>query len=220
MTDKSTQPQATAHLALAADDRFPGGLADAVACVNELEELAEALHQKVFGHESDGESGASTVLQMTLRQLNEKHEQAGEVQGDAHVLVLREMRARLTDAGSPARTSALDAAIAALAARQPVGEEPVDEIFAAFRADGSLAGTAFSAEAAGYWSGCKVVRYAAPTAQAVALGQFREAVVYQRDAFKHYAPYTNNPEYSRIINKCDRLLALIDQRDAAPGVQS
>ncbi|WP_422505922.1 hypothetical protein [Stenotrophomonas sp. GZD-301] len=65
------------------DDRFPGGLADAVACVNELEELAEALHQKVFGHESDGESGASTVLQMTLRQLNEKHEQVGEVQGDA-----------------------------------------------------------------------------------------------------------------------------------------
>lgn len=45
--------------------------------------------------------------------------QVGEVQGDAHVLVLREMRARLTDAGSPARTAALDAAIAALAARQP-----------------------------------------------------------------------------------------------------
>ncbi|MBD3825635.1 hypothetical protein [Stenotrophomonas sp.] len=51
--------------------------------------------------------------------------QVGEVQGDAHVLVLREMRARLTDAGSPARTSALDAAIAALAAtgKQHVSEE-------------------------------------------------------------------------------------------------
>lgn len=45
--------------------------------------------------------------------------QVGEAQGDAHVVVLREMRARLTDAGSPARTAALDAAIAALAARQP-----------------------------------------------------------------------------------------------------
>lgn len=41
-------------------------------------------------------------------------------QGDAHVVVLQEMRARLTDAGSPARTAALDAAIAALADRQPV----------------------------------------------------------------------------------------------------
>lgn len=51
-------------------------------------------------------------------------QQLGEVQGDAHVLVLREMRARLTDAGSPARTSALDAAIAALAARQPGAQVP------------------------------------------------------------------------------------------------
>lgn len=49
--------------------------------------------------------------------------QVGEVQGDAHVLVLREMRARLTDAGSPARTAALDAAIAALAASQPAAQE-------------------------------------------------------------------------------------------------
>ena len=50
---------------------------------------------------------------------NTERMQDGEVQGDAHVVVLREMRARLTDAGSPARTAALDAAIAALAARQP-----------------------------------------------------------------------------------------------------
>jgi hypothetical protein len=111
------------------DNRFPGGFADAITYVNELEELAEALHEKVFGHESDGESGASTVLQMTLHQLNEKPEQVGEVQGDAHVLVLREMRARLTDAGSPARTSALDAAIAALAARQPGAQAAVGEVY-------------------------------------------------------------------------------------------
>ena len=52
-------------------------------------------------------------------------QQAGEVHGDAHVVVLREMRARLTDAGSPARTAALDAAIAALAARQPGAQGPV-----------------------------------------------------------------------------------------------
>lgn len=57
-------------------------------------------------------------------------------------------------------------------ARQPVGE-PVAEIFAAFRPDGSLAGTAFTAEAAGYWSGCKVVRYTAPPAKAVDLDAVR-----------------------------------------------
>jgi len=39
------------------------------------------------------------------------------------------MRARLTDAGSPARTAVLDAAIAALAARQPAGQEPVGHVY-------------------------------------------------------------------------------------------
>lgn len=48
-----------------------------------------------------------------------------------------------------------------------IGKQPVQvgevqgEIFAAFRPDGSLAGTAFTAESAGYWGGCKVVRYLA-----------------------------------------------------------
>ncbi|CAM4171005.1 hypothetical protein CR156_17260 [Stenotrophomonas lactitubi] len=49
------------------------------------------------------------------------------------------------------------------------GGLPVAEIFAAFRPDGSIAGTAFSAEEAGYWQGCKVVRYTTPSAQAVDL---------------------------------------------------
>ncbi|MGW6163707.1 hypothetical protein, partial [Bacillus altitudinis] len=39
-----------------------------------------------------------------------------ELRRNAHVLVLQEMRARLTDAGSPSRTAALDAAISALSA--------------------------------------------------------------------------------------------------------
>ncbi|MEJ6328611.1 hypothetical protein Q2B95_08080 [Stenotrophomonas maltophilia] len=56
-------------------------------------------------------------------------------QGDAHGPVLQEMCARLNDAGSPARTAALDAAIAALAARQPAGQEPVT-VVAAVRRDG------------------------------------------------------------------------------------
>jgi hypothetical protein len=52
-------------------------------------------------------------------------QQADEVQGDEHVPVLRALRAILNESGrsSPARTAALDAAIAALAARQPVGQE-------------------------------------------------------------------------------------------------
>ncbi|WP_286068846.1 hypothetical protein [Stenotrophomonas sp. 57] len=62
--------------AQAVDDRFPGGFPDAIACVNEIEELAEALHTQVFGHESDGESGATTVLQMVRYQLAEQPAQA------------------------------------------------------------------------------------------------------------------------------------------------
>lgn len=45
-----------------------------------------------------------------------------------HVTVLREMRARLTDSGSPARTAALDAAIAALSAQpSPGGQDALAE---------------------------------------------------------------------------------------------
>ncbi len=40
---------------------------------------------------------------------------------NAHVLVLQELRARFTDAGSPSRTAALDAAIAALSAQPSPG---------------------------------------------------------------------------------------------------
>lgn len=44
-----------------------------------------------------------------------------ELRRNAHVLVLQEMRTRLTDAGSPSRTAALDAAISALSARPSPG---------------------------------------------------------------------------------------------------
>uniref|UniRef100_UPI003F80B1D8 hypothetical protein n=1 Tax=Xanthomonas sp. 0924 TaxID=2835534 RepID=UPI003F80B1D8 len=57
--------------------------------------------------------------------------------GDALVLTLKEMRARLTDVGSPARTAALDAAIAALVARQPSYVQGSDELRA--RTDGERA---------------------------------------------------------------------------------
>ncbi|HDS1633520.1 TPA: hypothetical protein QEL43_003183 [Stenotrophomonas maltophilia] len=44
-----------------------------------------------------------------------------ELRRNAHVLVLQELRARFTDAGSPSRTAALDAAIAALSAQPSPG---------------------------------------------------------------------------------------------------
>lgn len=44
-----------------------------------------------------------------------------ELRRNAHVLVLQEMRTRLTDAGSPSRTAALDAAISALSAHPSPG---------------------------------------------------------------------------------------------------
>ena len=52
-----------------------------------------------------------------------------ELRRNAHVLVLQEMRTRLTDAGSPSRTTALDAAISALSARpSPGGQRDALEI--------------------------------------------------------------------------------------------
>ncbi|EKT4091514.1 hypothetical protein QEG23_000999 [Stenotrophomonas maltophilia] len=46
-----------------------------------------------------------------------------ELRRNAHVLVLQELRARFTDAGSPSRTAALDAAIATLSAQpSPAGQ--------------------------------------------------------------------------------------------------
>lgn len=50
-----------------------------------------------------------------------KHGGCVQLKDGQHVLVLREMRAQFTDAGSPARTAALDAAIAALSAQPSPG---------------------------------------------------------------------------------------------------
>ncbi|HFF6201996.1 TPA: hypothetical protein ACGCGR_000636 [Stenotrophomonas maltophilia] len=51
-----------------------------------------------------------------------------ELRRNAHVLVLQEMRTRFTDAGSPSRTAALDAAIAALSAHpSPGGQDALAE---------------------------------------------------------------------------------------------
>lgn len=47
---------------------------------------------------------------------------ATDLSRKAHVLVLQELRSRFTDAGSPSRTAALDAAISVLAAYHPVKE--------------------------------------------------------------------------------------------------
>ena len=62
-----------------------------------------------------------------------------ELRRNAHVLVLQELRARFTDAGSPSRTAALDAAIAALSAQpSPGGQDALVtalEVFERRRAD-------------------------------------------------------------------------------------
>lgn len=115
------------------DERFPGGFADAIAYVNELEELAETLHAKVFGHESDGESGASTLLQMTIHQLDEKSEQVGEVQGDALVdTARRNIRQFISKASfsssvdKQAALSCVDVLDAVIASRKPVGAQGID----------------------------------------------------------------------------------------------
>lgn len=57
---------------------------------------------------------------------------ATDLSRNAHVLVLQELCSRFTDSGSPSRTAALDAAISALTARQPVGQEPVGRVMTDF----------------------------------------------------------------------------------------
>ncbi|MGV6483205.1 hypothetical protein ACTUVJ_000245 [Stenotrophomonas indicatrix] len=76
----------TRQPAQAVDDRFPGGFSDAIAYVNQIEELAEGIHTQVFGYESDGEAGATTVLQMVRYQLAEKPAQAVDLGAVADVL--------------------------------------------------------------------------------------------------------------------------------------
>ncbi len=105
---------------------------------------------------------------------------ASELQRNAHVLVLQEMRDRFTEAGIPSRTAALDAAIAALAARQPVGHEP--SRLASHTVDGELSvasaidqvlelfpssGRAALQTLAGLFTHPTIYRYATPPAQSV-----------------------------------------------------
>lgn len=57
-----------------------------------------------------------------------------ELRRNAHVLVLQELRARFTDAGSPSRRAALDAAIAALSAQpSPGGQDALEMVGANLR---------------------------------------------------------------------------------------
>ncbi len=123
------------------DDRFPGGFTDAIAYVNELEELSENLHQVVFGHRSDGEDGASTLLQLTLSELKEKATQVGDVQGDARRILAKHMRKIAATKNTPRLGTEADiveggeeydfwmeaahaAVVEALAARKLVGVDP------------------------------------------------------------------------------------------------
>ena len=127
----------------------------------------------------------------------------------AHVLVLREMRARLTDAGSPSRTAALDAAIAALVPRQLGAQEPVGEVY---QGSARLPQARLSKPLP-----IGSLLYAAPPAQGIDLGKLWEqahaAMLNQRKRNKHDC----------FVLRClkEDVKKLIDgQRDAAPGVES
>ncbi len=170
-----------------------------------------------------------------------KH-QAGEVHGDAHVVVLREMRARLTGAGSPARTAALDAAIAALAARQPGAQVP----FGWWLEDANGVGY-FSRkmQPAALYAHRTTPGYsatplhAAPPAQGIDLSPGIEAAakLIQKKADDYAEEFgyddmgglsfgrghhaeVKSDHHCFMMELVDELRALIDQRDAAPGVAS
>lgn len=51
------------------DARFLGGLPDAIAYADAMEEVAGALYQQVFGHESDGSDTGTDMLTAVLRKL-------------------------------------------------------------------------------------------------------------------------------------------------------
>ncbi|WP_421680574.1 hypothetical protein [Stenotrophomonas bentonitica] len=162
-------------------------------------------------------------------------QQVGEVLGDAHVVVLREMRGRLTDAGSPARTAALDAAIAALAARQPGAQLhlPPDGYYKIVYDDAQVPDESFARTCAldaalrrfeqisARWNAHLFVRFAnntrdctvpnAAPAQGIDLGPVAAML---RQARLHLQDGLN----SQCMNKLDDLQTLIGQRDAAPGV--
>lgn len=105
---------------------------------------------------------------------------------------------------------------AALAARQPGAQEPVAVVGPDFTLLWAGSGPiALIVERHGLKRGSLL--YAAPPAQGIDLGQFREAVEAQHAALM--SSWCGDPETKDAADQQrDRLLALIDQRDAAPGV--
>lgn len=66
-----TANQVRAALTAAApqDDRFPNGLADAIAYADEMEEAAASLFEQVLGYETDGGDTGTGMLQAVAREL-------------------------------------------------------------------------------------------------------------------------------------------------------
>ncbi|WP_312708647.1 hypothetical protein [Stenotrophomonas sp.] len=229
------------------DDRFPGGFADAIAYVNELEELAEAAHVKVFGHESDGESGASTLLQMTIHQLDEKSEQVGEVQDTrAQFEVWANGRDLITNPPGAYVSCYVqndwEVWQAALAARQPVGNaeqldhalgqtidqrdryhEVADDLAAHIERITGVEIGEHSSDNCPWQNAIEAAETHSP-AQGIDLGQLTR---YDLDeGFDHYRglPKDKGAHLYKDATgdwvKWDDVEALIEQRDAAPGVGS
>jgi len=113
---------------------------------------------------------------------------------------------------------------AALAARQPVGEPVFRErpTHNAYR--GSFSGPCRCWADADHAVGNEVMRYAAPPAQAVDLGQFREPIAawskHCAHSVKGYESYQDSDlpdwmaERRQQVRKCGELLALIDSHTA------
>lgn len=118
----------------------------------------------------------------------------------------------------------LNAAISALAARQPGAQAPIawgvrykrTGLFLDLVVRTTAAAERVEASA-GFSDNKEIVPfYAAPPAQGIDLGQFRAAVAMYEWAHRGLA--THSEKLRAEHQDAVRLLALIDQRDAAPGV--
>lgn len=181
-----------------------------------------------FGQGDDAEIRAKSVARELNRQVAAitARMQVGEVQGDA----LAAFNECLTPALRVPETAAYRIAVlaavqAALAASEPGAQEPVGYLFTDDPAVYAMPGSGFHPGKEPPADAINVVPvYAAPPAQGIDLGQLRKlADRWERTANDKDVAFKDREligMYDKGLMKCVRELraALIDQRDAAPGV--
>ncbi|MFI8572072.1 hypothetical protein ACIGEO_11190 [Stenotrophomonas bentonitica] len=158
-----------------------------------------------------------------MNEFGYQSEQVGEVQGDGLVALESAMPYLETlhsIVGGEARTSVwrcIERGRAALAARQPGAQVPVGYLFTDDPAVYAMPGSGFHPGKEPPADAINVVPlYDAPPAQGIDLGQLRDLASDLLDSAR-FADYS--PEMTSVGESAGRrLLALIDQRDAAPGV--